>query len=171
MTKLDIITIPDPLLRTESAEIERIDDELVKFTEDMLETMYDAPGIGLAAVQVAVPRRVIVLDTAREDEEKNPYVMINPKILQKGDVMRSYEEGCLSIPKIYAEIERPDEIEVEYLDIKGKKQLLKADGLLSTVIQHEVDHLDGMLFIDYLSRLKRDRLVKKFSKMKKEEIL
>lgn len=171
MTKLDIITIPDPLLRTKSAEIERIDDELVKFTEDMLETMYDAPGIGLAAVQVAIPRRVLVIDIAREDEEKNPYVMINPKILHKGDEMRSYEEGCLSIPKIYAEIERPDKIEVEYLDANGDKQHLRADGLLSTVIQHEVDHLDGMLFIDYLSKLKRDRLIKKFSKIKKEESL
>ncbi len=171
MTKLDIITIPDPLLRIESAEIERIDDELVKFTEDMLETMYDAPGVGLAAVQVAVPRRIIVVDASREEEENDPYVMINPKIVHKSDEMRSYEEGCLSIPKIYAEVERPDNIQVEYLNTKGEKQLLKADGLLATVIQHEVDHLDGMLFIDYLSKLKRDRLIKKFSKIKKEESL
>ncbi|MGH1351064.1 MAG: peptide deformylase [Methyloligellaceae bacterium] len=170
MAILDIITIPDPMLRDKSEPVERVDAELVKFTEDMLETMYDAPGVGLAAVQVAVPRRVIVMDISRdEDEERQPLVMINPKILKVGDEPRLYEEGCLSIPKIYAEIERPDKIEVEYLDTKGVMQHLKAEGMLSTVIQHEVDHLDGMLFIDYLSRLKRDRLVKKFHKMQKEE--
>ena len=167
MAKLDIITIPDPLLFKKSEPIERIDSELIKFTDDMLETMYDAPGIGLAAVQVAVPRRVIVMDISKEDEEKSPIVMINPEIVQVGDLPRAHEEGCLSIPQVYAEIERPDKIHVKYLDKDGNSQELEAEGLLSTVIQHEVDHLDGILFIDHLSRLKRDRLIKKFIKNKK----
>ena len=168
MAKLDIISIPDPLLLKKSDPVERIDDDLLKFTDDMLETMYDAPGIGLAAVQVAVMRRVIVMDITKDDEPKTPIVMINPEILKFGDKPRAHEEGCLSIPQVYAEIERPDEINVRYQDRNGVTQEITADGLLSTVIQHEVDHLDGVLFIDHLSRLKRDRLIKRFIKNKKQ---
>ncbi len=167
MAKLDIVKVPDPILTTKSDPIEKIDNELIKFTDDMLDTMYDAPGIGLAAIQVAVPRRVIVIDISRDDEDRHPVVMINPEILSVGDKPRSHEEGCLSIPEIYAEIERPDEIRVRYQDLDGHSHEIIADGLFSTVIQHEVDHLDGVLFVDHLSRLKRDRLIKKFIKNKK----
>lgn len=178
MTKRDIITLPDPLLRKPSAPVERVDDELRKLMDDMLETMYDAPGIGLAAVQVAVPRRVIVMDVSyrHSDEEggerpKDPLCMVNPEILSRGDELRVHEEGCLSIPEFYAEIERPAHIVARYIDQQGKEQEKEFEGLLATVIQHEVDHLDGKLFIDYLSRLKRDRVVKKFVKAAKGEVV
>lgn len=178
MTKRQIITLPDPLLRRASASVERVDDALRTLADDMLETMYDAPGIGLAAVQVAVPRRLIVMDVAYRaaDEEggarpKDPIVMINPEIVATGEELRSREEGCLSIPEFYAEIERPADITVRYVDREGTQQEKDFDGLLATVIQHEVDHLDGKLFIDYLSRLKRDRVIKKFVKAAKGEVL
>ena len=169
MAKLDIITIPDPLLRSESTPVERVDEDLHKFIDDMLETMYEAPGIGLAAIQVAVPKRLLVADISRDEEDRNPIVMINPEIVSVGDEPRSYEEGCLSIPEIYAEIERPSTIEVKYIDREGESQELSADGLLATVIQHEVDHCNGILFIDYLSKLKKNMIIKKLIKAKKEK--
>jgi peptide deformylase len=179
MTKRDIITLPDPLLRKESTPVERVDDDLRALMDDMLETMYDAPGLGLAGVQVAVPRRVIVMDVAyrRPEEEgdaepdKAPICMVNPEILERSDTMRLHEEGCLSIPEFYAEIERPDRVRVRYTDRDGKEQEMVADGVLATVVQHEVDHLNGKLFIDYLSRLKRDRVIKKFVKAAKGEVV
>lgn len=169
MAKRSIITLPDPLLRTVSAPIERVDDELRALMDDMLETMYEAPGIGLAAIQVGVPRRLLVIDTSRDEEERNPLVMVNPEIVAKGDEMLLHEEGCLSIPEFYAEIERPNACTVRYADRTGKQHEMMAEGLLSTVVQHEVDHLNGVLFIDYLSRLKRDRVIKKFIKAKRSE--
>jgi peptide deformylase len=163
-----IITLPDPLLRKKSAAVERVDAELKALADDMLETMYGAPGVGLAAVQVGVLRRLIVLDTtSKEEEERQPLVLINPEILQLGTETRVYEEGCLSIPDVRLEIERPATVKVRYLDREGQLQELAADGLLATVIQHEIDHLDGKLIIDFLSRLKRDIIVRKFKKQAK----
>jgi peptide deformylase len=166
MAILKIITLPDPLLRTASAPIERVDDELRRLADDMLETMYDAPGIGLAAIQVAVPRRLLVLDASeREDAPPSPLVLINPQIVKLGDTLAPYEEGCLSIPDVRIEIERPTAVTVRFLDREGKQQELAAEGLLATAIQHEMDHLDGKLIIDFLSRLKRDMIVRKFKKL------
>jgi peptide deformylase len=161
-----IITLPDPLLRKKSAAVERIDAELKALADDMLETMYAAPGVGLAAVQVGVPRRLIVLDAAKEEDEekRRPLVMINPEILQVGSELRLHEEGCLSIPDVRIEIERPASVRVRYLDREGKPQELEAEGLLATAIQHEIDHLNGRLIIDFLSRLKREIIVRKFRK-------
>jgi peptide deformylase len=164
MAVLPIITLPDPILRQSSARVERVDDELRRLADDMLETMYDAPGVGLAAVQVGVPRRLIVIDTSGKDEEPNPLVLINPEILTLGSEMRVYEEGCLSIPDVRVEIERPATLRVRYLDREGKPQELDAEGLMATAIQHEIDHLNGRLIIDFLSRLKRDIIVRKFKK-------
>lgn len=168
MSKLDIITLPDPLLKTLSEPIEQVDDELRKFMDDMLETMYDAPGIGLAAIQVAVPKRVIVMDTSHDEEARRPFFMVNPEIVERSDEMRAHEEGCLSIPEVYAEVERPAKITVNFINRDGKPQQLEAEGILATVIQHEVDHLNGVLFIDHLSRLKRDMVVKKYLKARKD---
>jgi peptide deformylase len=170
MAKLEIITLPDPKLRQVSAPIERVDDELRKLADDMLETMYDAPGVGLAAVQVGILKRLIVLDTAKEEEPPSPLVMINPEIRHLGSEMRTYEEGCLSIPEVRVDIERPADIVVGYIDKDGKPQELKADGLLATAVQHEVDHLNGRLIIDFLSRLKRDMVVKRFKKQAKGDV-
>ncbi len=165
---LDIITIPDPLLRQQSRPVERVDDELRAFLDDMLETMYEAPGVGLAAVQVANPIRALVMDIATgEDEPNNPICMINPEILELGDEPRLHEEGCLSIPEHYAEIERPASARVSYIDRDGKRREILCEGMLSTVVQHEIDHLNGKLFIDFLSRLKRDIIVRKFVKAQK----
>ncbi len=169
MTIRPIISIPDPLLREVSEPVAQVDDDLRALADDMLETMYDAPGIGLAAVQIAILKRMLVIDTAREDEPKNPIVMINPEILELGDEMRLHEEGCLSIPEYYAEIERPARCRVGFIDAEGKEQEMVCEDILSTVVQHEIDHLNGVLFIDYLSRLKRDRVVKRFIKAKKAE--
>ncbi|MCX5496339.1 peptide deformylase [Kaistia dalseonensis] len=172
MAKLDIITLPDPKLRLASAPVERIDDELLRFMDDMLETMYEAPGIGLAAIQVGVPRRVVTIDVSGRDEgsKPEPLFLINPEILTSSDDRSSYEEGCLSIPDYYAEVERPASVKLRYLDRDGKLNEIDASGILATCIQHEVDHLDGKLFIDYLSRLKRDIVVKKFVKAAKTGI-
>ena len=159
-----IITLPDPLLRKASAPVERVDDALRALADDMLETMYAAPGVGLAAVQVGILRRLIVLDTAGKEEEPHPLVLINPEILTLGSEMRVHEEGCLSIPDVRVEIERPGSLRVRYLDRDGKTQELEAEGLLATAIQHEIDHLNGRLIIDFLSRLKRDIIVRKFRK-------
>jgi peptide deformylase len=165
-----IITLPDPILRKRSQPIERVDEGVRALAADMLETMYAAPGVGLAAVQVGVLRRLIVLDTAKgEDEPPRPLVMINPRILTLGTGLRRHEEGCLSIPDVRIEIERPSSVTVEFLDREGKPQQLAADGLLATALQHEIDHLDGKLIIDFLSRLKRDIIVRKFKKQAKAE--
>jgi peptide deformylase len=167
VAKLEIITLPDRKLRAASAPVEHIDDEVRRFLDSMLETMYDAPGIGLAAIQVGVPRRMVVVDVAqREDEEANPnpLFLINPEILQSSDERAAREEGCLSIPEYYAEVERPASVRVAYLDRDGKRQEIDAEGILATCLQHEIDHLNGTLFIDYLSKLKRDMVIKRFVK-------
>jgi len=169
MAVRNIITLPDPLLRKKSAAVERIDAELKALADDMLETMYAAPGVGLAAVQVGVPRRLIVLDATSKEEEHRPLVLINPEIVELGAEMRVYEEGCLSIPDVRLEIERPATVKVRYLDREGRPQELAADGLLATAIQHEIDHLNGKLIIDFLSRLKRDIIVRRFKKQAKAD--
>jgi peptide deformylase len=167
MAKRDIITIPDKLLRSKSAPVERVDDELRRLMDDMFETMYAAPGIGLAAVQVGVPRRLITLDVVgREDEAKKPepLVLINPELLWTSDERATYEEGCLSIPDYYAEVERPARVRVGFLDRDGKRREIEANGVLAVCLQHEIDHTNGKLFIDHLSKLKRDMVIKKFAK-------
>lgn len=165
----DIITLPDPRLRLVSAPVATVDDELRRLLDDMLETMYEAPGVGLAAIQVAVAQRAIVLDISREEDERKPLRLVNPQIVWRSEETAVYEEGCLSIPEFYDEVERPARCRVEYLDQTGARQGMDCEGLLATVVQHEVDHLDGVLFIDYLSKLKRDRVVKKFAKARKRE--
>jgi peptide deformylase len=168
MAVRSIITLPDPLLSRKSSAVERVDAELRALADDMLETMYAAPGVGLAAVQVGVARRLIVLDTtSKEEEVRRPLVLVNPEILELGTERRVYEEGCLSIPDVRLEIERPATVKVRYLDREGVLQELAANGLLATAIQHEIDHLDGKLIIDFLSRLKRDIIVRKFRKQAK----
>ena len=171
MAILPIITIPDPLLRKKAAPIERVDAALLKLAENMLATMYDAPGIGLAAPQVGILRRLIVMDPSRDEEAKQPLVMVNPVILERGSEMRTHEEGCLSIPDVTAEIERPAMTRVGFIDTEGKSQEQALEGIWSTLVQHEIDHLNGVLFIDYLSRLKRDMIVKKFTKQKRADAL
>lgn len=168
MTKRPIITLPDPILRQASQPIETIDDDVRRLAADMFETMYAAPGIGLAAIQVAVPKQLLVVDVADDDEKPRPIAMINPKIVEMGDQLRVHEEGCLSIPDFQVEIERPDWVRVQYLDLDGKQQELATDGLLATAVQHEIDHLQGKLIIDFLSRLKRDIVVRRFKKQARE---
>ena len=167
MSILKIITEPDPVLRKKCLPVEKIDKNLRSLMDDMIETMYKAPGIGLAAIQVGILRRVIVIDVTKESEKKKPLFLINPEIIFKSDNKNTYEEGCLSLPGQFAEIERPAECHLKYLDYEGKNKELKVDGLLSTCIQHEVDHLNGVLFIDYLSKLKKNMIIKKLSKQKK----
>ena len=169
MSVLPIIMIPDPILRKISDPVERIDAAALKLMDDMLETMYAAPGIGLAAIQVGVPRRIIVLDTADDGEGKKPLALVNPEIVAMSPTTRLYEEGCLSIPDIRVDIERPDAVTVRYLDRDGKEQELAATGLLATALQHEIDHLDGHLIIDFLSRLKRDMVIRRFKKIARDE--
>ena len=166
MTIRKILTEPDPFLRQVSYEVEKVDDEIRKLMDDMLETMYEAPGIGLAAIQVGAPKRVIVIDLSKE-EEKRPLYFVNPKVIVKSKNNSTYEEGCLSVPGQFAEVDRPNECHVSYLDYNGQKKELKAEGLLATCIQHEMDHLEGILFIDYLSKLKKNYIIKKLSKQKK----
>ena len=163
----DIIILPDKRLRLVSKPVAKIDAATRKLVEDMFETMYDAPGIGLAAIQVGEPRRVVTMDLAKKDEPKEPQVFINPEIVWTSDEKTTHEEGCLSIPEYYEEVERPAQVKVRYLDLDGKPQEVEADGLLATCIQHEIDHLDGVLFIDHISKLKRDRVIKKFTKAAK----
>ena len=162
-----ILTEPDPFLRQKSVHVDEVSDETRSLMDDMLETMYNAPGIGLAAIQIGVPKRVIVIDLSRDNEEKNPLYFVNPEIITNSNIDAIYEEGCLSVPGQFAEINRPDKCKVKYLDYNGKEQTLNAQGLLATCIQHEVDHLEGILFIDYLSKLKKNMIVKKLSKQKK----
>lgn len=168
MTVMPLVLLPDPILREVSNPVVDIDDRLKKFADDMLETMYDAPGVGLAAIQVGEPIRLLVVDTAKDDQPKNPRVFINPEIVATGDEASVYEEGCLSIPDYYADVERPKTVTVKSLDREGKEQVTEADGLLATVLQHEIDHLNGVLFIDHISKLKRDMVIRKFRKLAKE---
>jgi peptide deformylase len=168
MAILPIITLPDPLLRKISDPVERVDDAIVKLMDDMLETMYAAPGVGLAAVQVGIPRRIVVIDAAEEGDPPQPIAMANPELVGLGSKTRLHEEGCLSIPDVRVDIERPETVTVRYVDRHGKQQELEANGLLATVIQHELDHLDGQLIIDFLSRLKRDMVIRKFKKQARE---
>ena len=194
MSIRNIINLPDPLLRAVSKPVEHIDAELLGLLDDMLETMYDAPGIGLAGIQIGVPRRIVTIDIGDPDDEEadadaqhamadeatvegrrkrkkrkpDPLFLINPKILAVAEERSVYEEGCLSIPEYYAEVERPASVTVSYLDRKGKEQILQAEGLMATCLQHEIDHLDGRLFIDHISRLKREMVIKKFTKAAKQ---
>jgi peptide deformylase len=161
-----ILIEPNKLLREISSPVEKIGDEERKLMDDMLDTMYAAPGIGLAAIQIGVPKRIIVMDIGRDENKKEPRYFVNPVIKNRNKEKAIYEEGCLSVPDQFAEIERPNTCEVEYLDYQGEKQLLKADGLLATCIQHEMDHLEGILFIDHLSKLKKSMIIKKLSKNK-----
>lgn len=169
MPKLEIITLPDPLLRKVSAPVERVDADVLKLADGMLEAMYAAPGIGLAAIQVGVPKRLVVLDVSDDADVKEPLTFINPEIVKLGDATRRHEEGCLSIPDFQLEIERPSTLTLSYIDRDGKRRELEAEGLLATAIQHEVDHLDGRLIIDFLTRLRRDMVVRKFKKLARGE--
>lgn len=164
MAILPIIELPDPRLRLVSEPVGEVDAAVRRLMDDMLDTMYDAPGIGLAAIQVAVAQRVLVMDVAREGDPKAPICFANPEVIWSSDTVNVYQEGCLSIPDYYEDVERPERVRVRYLDRDGKLQELEADGLLATCLQHEIDHLNGVLFIDHLSRLKRERVVKKFTK-------
>jgi peptide deformylase len=170
VSKREIITLPDRVLRTKSAPVERVDDEVRRFLDDMLETMYEAPGIGLAAVQVGLPRRIVTIDVAKREDENadpSPLFLINPEVLWRSDERAVHEEGCLSIPEYYAEVERPASVRVRYLDRDGRLQEIEADNILAVCLQHEIDHLDGTLFIDHLSKLKRDMVIKRFAKQAK----
>ena len=167
MALLPIITAPDPRLRVKSESVETVDDDLRKLMDDMLETMYDAPGVGLSAIQIGVPKRVMVVDCASDGEKPEPIYLVNPVIRESSEDMRAYEEGCLSLPEQYAEVERHNRITVDYLDRDGQPQTLEADGLLSTCIQHELDHFDGVLFVDHISALKRNMILKRLKKAKK----
>ncbi len=165
MTVRPIITLPDEkILRQISKPLRGVGQDALKLMDDMLETMYDAPGIGLAAIQIGVAQRVIVMDTAKEGEEPRPMFIANPKIIWSSTELSDYEEGCLSIPEFFEMVQRPKEIKVQFLDRTGEAKELHAAGILATVIQHEMDHLDGVLFIDHISKLKRDRVIKKFQK-------
>ncbi len=167
MAILPIIKLPDPILRQVSKPIETVDDGVRRLAADMLATMYKAPGVGLAGIQVAVPRRILVLDVSEKEDEPQPIVMINPEILSLGPELRMHEEGCLSIPETHVEIERPSTLRVRFLDVQGKQIELDAEGLLATAIQHEINHLDGRLIIDFLSKMRRDMVIRKFKKTAK----
>ncbi len=171
MTVKTILTEPNKLLRQISKPVERVGKEEQKLMDDMLDTMYSANGIGLAAIQVGVPKRIIVMDIGKDKSQKEPRFFVNPVIKNKDVLKSTYEEGCLSVPNQFAEIDRPKKCEVEYLDYDGEKKLLKAEGLLATCIQHEMDHLEGILFIDYLSKLKKSMIIKKLSKNKSNRIV
>ncbi|HVU19419.1 MAG TPA: peptide deformylase [Rhizomicrobium sp.] len=167
MTIRPILTAPDPRLKAVSKNVEKVDDEIRKLIDDMTDSMYEADGIGLAAVQIGVPKRVIVIDLDQREGKKNPRAYINPKILWASEEMASFEEGCLSVPEIWDDVERPARIKAEYLDRDGNSQVLEADGMLATCLQHEMDHLEGILFIDHLSKLKRSMALKKLQKAKR----
>jgi len=168
MTIRKILTEPNPFLRQKSQPVDKVDNSTRKLMDDMLETMYNAPGIGLAAIQIGVPKRIIVLDISKNPEKKEPMHFVNPEIVSASEDDATYEEGCLSVPGQFAEIDRPDKCHIKYLDYNGSAKELKAEGLLATCIQHEIDHLEGILFIDYLSKLKKSMIIKKLSKQKKE---
>ncbi len=169
MAPRPILILPDPRLRLVSKPVAKVDAEVRKLVDDMFETMYGAPGIGLAAVQVGVPRRVVTMDLAKKDEPKNPKVYINPELVWASEERSTYEEGCLSIPEYYEEVERPAQVRVRYTNLDGKEQEVEANGLLATCLQHEIDHLNCVLFIDHISKLKRSRVIKKFAKAAKRE--
>ena len=171
MTIKKILTEPDKFLRQVSKSVPKVTDEERRLMDDMLETMYDANGIGLAAIQVGVPKRILVIDLGKKENKNMPLFFVNPEIIKKNDKLVTYEEGCLSVPDQFAEIDRPNKCTVEYLDYNGEKKLLDADGLLATCLQHEMDHLEGILFIDYLSKLKRDYIIKKLTKSKPDRIV
>jgi peptide deformylase len=167
MTIRPLVILPDARLRLASEPVGPVTDEIRTLAADMLETMYDAPGVGLAAIQIGVPKRVVTIDTSKDENDRHPQVFLNPEIVWASEEKRIYDEGCLSIPEFYGEVERPDRVRVRFRDLDGTEQEIEADGLLATCIQHEIDHLDGVLFIDHLSKLKRDRVVKKFAKAAK----
>ena len=167
MALREILTEPNAILREKSLNVDMVDKDLQKLMDDMLETMYAAPGIGLAAIQIGIPKRVIILDIDQKEGQKNPMFFVNPEIIEKSENRSTYEEGCLSVPGQFAEITRPEKCFVKYLDYYGQKKEIRAEGMLATCIQHEMDHLEGILFIDYLSKLKRTMIVKKLSKQKK----
>ena len=167
MALRQILTEPNKILREKSLFVEKIDEDLQRLMDDMLETMYAAPGIGLAAIQVGVPKRVIVIDIAQRDGPRNPMFFVNPEIVEKSENNLTYEEGCLSVPGQFAEIDRSEKCHIKYLDYDGQPKEIKAEGMLSTCIQHEIDHLEGILFIDYLSKLKKSVVLKKLSKQQK----
>jgi len=169
MAVRDILILPDKRLRQKSEPVATIGKTERALVEDMFETMYAAPGIGLAAIQIGVPARVVTMDLAKKDEPKEPQVFINPELISKSGDKNTHEEGCLSIPEYYEEVERPSEVKVRFMDLQGKAQEVAAEGLLATVLQHEIDHINGVLFIDHISKLKRDRVIKKFAKAAKRE--
>ena len=171
MTVKTIITEPNKLLRQISKSVDRVGEDEQRLMDDMLETMYAANGIGLAAIQIGIPKRIIVMDISKDKDKKEPMYFVNPIIKDKAVLKSTYEEGCLSVPNQFAEIDRPKKCEVEYLDYNGEKKLLIAEGLLATCIQHEMDHLEGILFIDYLSKLKKSMIIKKLSKNKSTRIV
>ena len=171
MTIKSILTEPNKLLRQISKPVERVGKEEQQLMDDMLETMYAANGIGLAAIQIGIPKRIIVMDISKDENKKEPRYFVNPVIQNKDKIKSIYEEGCLSVPNQFAEIERPKNCDIEFLDYNGNKQILKAEGLLATCIQHEMDHLEGILFIDYLSKLKKSMIIKKLSKNKSNQIV
>ncbi|MBO1905572.1 peptide deformylase [Microvirga sp. 3-52] len=164
-----LIIIPDTKLRLISEPVKEITSEVRRLADDMLETMYDAPGVGLAAIQIGVPIRMVTMDVSKSEDEHQPMVLINPEIVWASEEKRVYEEGCLSIPEYYEEVERPDRVRFRYMNLQGETIEQDADGLLATCVQHEIDHLNGVLFIDYLSKLKRDRVMTKFKKAAKRE--
>ena len=167
MALRQILTEPNRILREKSLPVDKVDANIQKLMDDMLETMYAAPGIGLAAIQVGIAKRIIVLDIAQKEGKKNPTFIINPEIIEKSEVNLTYEEGCLSVPGQFAEIDRPNKCRIRYLDYNGQQNEVNAEGMLATCIQHEIDHLEGILFIDYLSKLRKSMIVKKLSKQKK----
>ncbi|MDB5648013.1 peptide deformylase [Methylobacterium sp.] len=169
MTIRPLVILPDARLRLASEPVGPVTDEIRTLAADMLETMYDAPGVGLAAIQIGVPKRVVTIDTSKDDNDRQPQIFLDPEIVWASEEKRVYDEGCLSIPEFYGEVERPDRVRVRFRGLDGEVREIDADGLLATCIQHEIDHLDGVLFIDHLSKLKRDRVVKKFAKAAKRD--
>lgn len=165
----EIITVPNPLLKTVSKPVDAINSKILGILNDMLETMYAAPGIGLAAIQIGIPKRLLVIDIGRDNENRDPHFFINPEILDPAEELSSFEEGCLSVPGVWEEIERPNECNVRFLDIKGDEKNIRYSGMMATVIQHEMDHLNGIVFVDYLSRLKKDRAIKKSIKSRTQD--
>jgi peptide deformylase len=168
MAVREIIKLPDKRLRLVSEPIKRVDAAIRALVDDMFDTMYKAPGIGLAAIQIGVPRRVIVLDLSKKEEDHKPQIFVNPEVTWTSEATTAREEGCLSIPEYYEEVTRPSRVKIKYLDLDGKTHEIEADGLMATCIQHEIDHINGVLFIDHISKLKRDRVVKKFTKAAKK---
>ena len=165
----EIITVPNPLLKTVSKPVDAIDSKILGILNDMLETMYAAPGIGLAAIQIGIPKRLLVIDIGRDIENRDPHFFINPEMLDPAEELGSFEEGCLSVPGVWEEIERPNECNVRFLDINGDEKNIRYSGMMATVIQHEMDHLNGIVFVDYLSRLKKDRAIKKSIKSRTQD--